>query len=427
MPMYWQGFYGPPNGLPQLHQQSLLRPPPGLTMPPSMQPPMQFSGFNASLPIGPPSLPGSNLPEYSSPLVPISTSSLNLTTSSLPPSTLPSTLPPVPPGMLSSEKLPSMIPNKAPISAIPTAALSVSLQPLSPLTTPILDVNAIGPPISNKPSAVPGPPLPYQDHVAAYIHCCRDIQFNPSRDSHPFTCNPRSTAEVWTCCSCFVPVFTNGSQRRGGGSSITNSIIRADSTSCRRSSAPNTANTANSRVPKPNGAHFQTHYNHRGRGSGRGRGTGISRPLTKFTEEFDFMAMNEKFNKDEVWGHLGKSSKSQSKDKEGDGQGSDDDDDSQYEDDAELLKFEIKPVYNKDDFFDSLSCTALDNDPNNGRTRFSEQLKIDTETFGEFSRYRGGRGGRGPVRGGRFRGSYYGRGYGYVNRGRGRGFSNRGS
>lgn len=143
----------------------------------------------------------------------------------------------------------------------------------------------------------------------------------------------------------------------------------------------------------------------------------------KFTEEFDFMAMNEKFNKDEVWGYLGKGNKSSSKEKEGDENASEDD---HFEEvDAELPKFEVKPVYSKDDFFDTLSSNSTDNQSNNGRTKFSEQMKLDTETFGEFSRYRSGRGGRGPSRGGRFRGGYYGRGYGYSGRGRGRNMPSR--
>lgn len=52
------------------------------------------------------------------------------------------------------------------------------------------------------------------------------------------------------------------------------------------------------------------------------------RPVTKFTEDFDFTAMNEKFNKDEVWGHLGKS---KSHCREGDSK----DDEVDYEEDDE--------------------------------------------------------------------------------------------
>ena len=39
-------------------------------------------------------------------------------------------------------------------------------------------------------------------------------------------------------------------------------------------------------------------------------------------------------------------------------------------------------LYNKDDFFDSLSCETLDREGGRGeRTKFSEQRKIDTEVW----------------------------------------------
>lgn len=67
----------------------------------------------------------------------------------------------------------------------------------------------------------------------------------------------------------------------------------------------------------------------------------FSRPVMKFNEDFDFMAMNEKFNKDEVWGHLGESSKSNLKEKEGDGNASEEEH-FKDEDDTELPKSDMK-------------------------------------------------------------------------------------
>ncbi|KAL9401901.1 hypothetical protein Peur_005750 [Populus x canadensis] len=451
MPMYWQSYYGPPNGIPHLHQ-SLLRPPPGLAMPPSMQQPMQYPNFNTSLPTGalnlasstlpPLNLPASNLPpsnlpvstlpaslpDIPLPLLPGITSSLNLTSHSSVPSTLPSTVPLIPAASLPSETLPSLIPNKVPISALPTTNLGATFPVLSPVSTSSSDLNTIVPPISNKPSSISGPTMPYQSVTQSASSAV--LASNSLRTETP-TPTPLVTPDQLlqsgpTIVPSPQPVQTAHKDVE---------VVKAAAPSPEPEPEPEPSVPVATQaqppilplpVPsrashKPNGATFHARHGYRGRE--RGRGSGSSRPVTKFTEDFDFMAMNEKFKKDEVWGHLGKNNKSHSKDGE-DGNASGEDD-SQDEDENELAK--IEPVYNKDDFFDTISCNALGNDSQNGRTRFSEQMKLDTETFGDFTRYRGGRGGRGPPRGGRSRGSYYGRGYGYgyAGRGRGRGAPNR--
>nr|KJB50800.1 hypothetical protein B456_008G187400 [Gossypium raimondii] len=388
MPMYWQGYYAPPNALPHLHQQTLLRPSPGLSVPPSMPQPMQYPNFNASLPAGSANLHSSSLPEIPPSLLPTSTSS-HMLTSSLSFATS-SSLPPAPSATLASETLSASLTSPSP----PPATLSASSPALAPLTSSSPELNSIAPPIANKRSEIPT--LPYQSasEVASSV-------IGVSNSIHVETSTPSlvTPGQLLQSGSTVVP-----SSQPAATAHKDVEVVQVSSSLSPEPSVPVVSEAQPPLLPLPVSSHVAPKS---------------SRPVTKFTEDFDFVAMNEKFKKDEVWGHLGNSSKSHTKDKEADAV---EEYGSQDEDDAEISKIQTKPVYNKDDFFDTLSCNALDSDLQNGRPRFSEQMKLDTETFGDFSRHRGGRGrGRGPGRGrgGRFRGGYYGRGYGYVGRGRG--------
>lgn len=166
LPMYWQGFYGSSNGF-QLPQQSLLRPPPGLSMPPSMQQTLQYPAMNTPLPSGAlntPALKSSESPPVSLP--PLSTGTLNLQSSFLP-----AQLPPLSLGTLNLQAplLPAqssaivldassnLIPNKISTEALP-AAVSTGEPLVSPLTTS-LDRSTILSSVSDKPITVPNPPL----------------------------------------------------------------------------------------------------------------------------------------------------------------------------------------------------------------------------------------------------------------------------
>ncbi|KAL2519156.1 Protein decapping 5 [Abeliophyllum distichum] len=391
----------------------------GLSMPPPTMQQMQYSGINTSLQTGSSSLPGSNLLELNSPLVPNSSSSANVTSNSLPFS-----LPPLQPLSLPFETITNLLPNRIPVSTIHTLTPTSSLPSSAPLSTSIPD-NAGAPSVASKPAKYGPTPLPQHtvSHLATSVSGSSSLGLVET--STPSLVTPGQLLQSG-------PPPLSSTQSSQTAQKDVEVVQVSPKTSLEQpirvateSQPPILPLPPSTRAHKPNGTGYHMRNNYRGRG---GRGTGTSRHVTKFTEDFDFMAMNEKFNKDEVWGHLGKSNKSQSK--EGNENGSDEDDDSHDEDDTELPKIEIQSVYKKDDFFDSISSNALDNESNHGRTRYSEQMKLDTETFGDFSRYRGGRGGRGSRGGGRFRGSYYGRGgygggYGYIGRGRGRGFSNR--
>eukprot|EP00980_Cylindrotheca_fusiformis_P027854 scaffold22560_cov135-Cylindrotheca_fusiformis.AAC.65 len=151
--------------------------------------------------------------------------------------------------------------------------------------------------------------------------------------------------------------------------------------------------TGNNRRPKkPNPAHqvgTGASLLHR-----KARGTVDSGPETP-QEEFDFQSKLAEFTKE--------------------------DSDDNEEDDAGDAH-DAPKSYEKDDFFDSISCDALDKQQGlDKRLRGAEERNLNTETFGAVAlnsqrrrRRGGGRGGRGRGRGGR----------GGRGRGRGRGRNN---
>uniref|UniRef100_A0A804PXZ5 Protein decapping 5 n=1 Tax=Zea mays TaxID=4577 RepID=A0A804PXZ5_MAIZE len=461
-PMYWPGYYTPPTGFSHLQPPLFLRPPHSLAVPQVLQLPVQYPGLG-SLPAGFP-----NMPELPSFLQPGNSNSLNQT-SGVPTSvSTPASL-----STSQTESSRSQLPNK--FSSDSASVFSVGFTPPSVTPSvstvePSIPVSAVLPSLVNsKPVALPDSTMPSLSTAKPVI--VPDASVLTYLSSQPPSANdvsPVNAAEQ-------VPLVTPGQLLSTTSSTIISShaLQTASAVDLSSKAAPSTvpssqatlfegsttqvasssilsqqvAMTNESKVAKqrewkakqtvvgrpgnkepllpepksvfqkPVGVSSYVRYNSRGRGRGRGRGQ--SHPITKFTEDFDFMAMNEKFNKDEVWGHLGKRI----------GQLNDEpngyEDDVIEDDEISPRKPEAKAVYVKDDFFDSLSCNQIDNGGRNGRVKFSEQRKIDTETFGDSARHRPmGIRGRGPRGGARGRGYYGIRGYGYTGRGRGYSYPN---
>ncbi|RRT75669.1 hypothetical protein B296_00026605 [Ensete ventricosum] len=308
-PMYWQGYYAPSGGLPHLQQPSLLRPPPGLPMPHSMQHPFQYPGMNPSLPSG-----SQTLPEL--PLFPHASSNTTLTSSPLP-----SVLDPSSTSTLSMETSSTLLPNKSPVTTSPVSTFSVSLPLVPPLTSNLEKTVAMPqstPVVSSKPSAVPGSTL-------AYLSVSEPV---------PSSVVSSSSSQVEKPVALVMPgkLLQTGPSVLPSSQPLQTSRMDADAKALEDKSKPllpepslTAAVEAKEPIlPLPKST-IQKY----------------SRPATKFTEDFDFMAMNEKFNKDEVWGHIGKN-KSHVRDKDGELQ--EDETDDYLDEDEEALKHEVKVV-----------------------------------------------------------------------------------
>lgn len=141
----------------------------------------------------------------------------------------------------------------------------------------------------------------------------------------------------------------------------------------------------------------------------------------EYTEEFDFEAMNEKFKKSELWGYLGRNNQRNQND--------------YGEETAIEPNAEGKPAYNKDDFFDTISCNQLDRVARSGQqhNQFPEHMRQVPEAFGNnFQRPPPLQPGQGAYLAAQtnYRGGYHNNnnnnyysnsGYGYYSGGRGRG------
>ncbi|GJN06039.1 hypothetical protein PR202_ga23724 [Eleusine coracana subsp. coracana] len=385
--MYWQGYYAPSSGLPpHMQQPPLLQPGSGLSVPQNLQ----YPGFNPSLPSG-----LQKLSELQPSLMQPPVSSQGPSSSVLPASTAPAAA-----TFSAPENSKPLLPNMGPLFTPPVTSLGAT-SPFASHLTSMAETSATMPHNltslgGSKAAALPGSALAYQTVSQSTVANMASMLPSSLSMEAPLQMGSKEVKPVEPKAKVTEPLLPDP--------------LLPD--------PPSRALPENKEpiLPLPKQAPQK-----------------FSQSVTSFTEEFDFTAMNEKFNKDEVWGHLGK--KSQSRDRDGE-LGNDVFDEDLEVEETSNPELAAKPVYVKDDFFDSLSSGTFGRGGPNGRGRFSERRRVDTETFGDFPRhrqpYRGGARGYRGGGGGRSRGSYYGgggggRGYGNMGMGApGNGYPHRG-
>nr|CAB3472515.1 unnamed protein product [Digitaria exilis] len=291
--MYWQGYYGPSSGLPpHLQQPPLLQPTPGLSVPQNLQ----YPGLNPSLPSG-----LQKLSELQPSLMPPVTSQGPSS------SILPATTAPASAALLAPESSKPLLPNMGSLFTPPVTSLGATFpfpsQPTSAAETNATvshNLTSFG---SSKAAGLLGSTLAYQT----------------ASQSVSSTVAPSSSSQV----EMPVPLLAPSGQLLQNTASMLPSShsMQAPLQIGSKEAKPvePKAKVAEPLLPDPllpdPPARALPDNKEPILPLPKQTPQKFSQSVTAFTEEFDFTAMNEKFNKDEVWGHLGK--KSQSRDKDG--------------------------------------------------------------------------------------------------------------
>ena len=203
MPVYWPGYYAPTGTLPPHLQPPLMRPPPGLSIPQSMQQPLQYSGVSTSLPSG-----SQNLQEFPSPLLPTFTSTLGSTSATTVPSASASTQA----SSLAPEVSSSQMPTKPAVTSLHAAALGGNLSFMPQFTSSLESVASLSQnmpaSISSNPNFVPVSNMSHQiipQPVSSVFGSVSSSQTETSSANAPFLPQLASDSEYVASVSQNMP------------------------------------------------------------------------------------------------------------------------------------------------------------------------------------------------------------------------------
>ncbi|KAH0450777.1 hypothetical protein IEQ34_021469 [Dendrobium chrysotoxum] len=386
IPMNLQEFYEPTSGLSYLPQKPLFPAPPVLSIPHSLPQRAQFSNTNSMFLSGTLSLHEAACPLpllVSSTSTSVSTSMQHPTINSLFETTpsFPKFIPPLEPPV---SYTPNLISTSLPATVTPTQASLLDIKRLLSLLPNISLVNS-------HPDSVFGinfpvvPPLGYNNAPGTFVpENNNSIRCSPSNESPSLPC--RMISQSMPSSTCFfssiqgdtlLPSVTPDQLQHPSYSMLPSSLlVQAIHEDAKFKAQEPQSEPLTYELPPPATSMKEPLLPML-------PPRRFSEPVTSFSEDFDFDAMNEKFNKAEVWGRLGKGEALVESDDRGQSSNV-----NVIQEEEKSLNLEIQPAYSKDDFFDTLFSYTFKRRRPSGRTSVPEQLNVNFECLKKIWAYK---------------------------------------